>query len=108
VGKSAFVDGEKAKYLPTEFELFQNYPNPFNPKTAISYQLTASSLVTLRIYDVLGKEIATLVNGRQESGRYTINWDATGFPSGVYLCQLTAAPEKGELFNNVKRMLLLK
>jgi hypothetical protein len=124
VGKSAFVDGEKAKYLPTGFELSQNYPNPFNPRTTISYQLpapsarqtasglgvegSASSLVTLRIYDVLGKEIATLVNGRQEAGRYAINWDASGFPSGVYLYQLTAAPEKGELFNNVKRMLLLK
>ncbi len=76
---------------PNTFELFQNYPNPFNPSTVISYQVPVSSAVRLKVYDVLGREVATLVNQRQEAGRYEVRFNAAGLASGVYLYQLSAA-----------------
>ncbi len=69
---------------PSTFALNQNYPNPFNPATTISYQLSAVSNVTLKIYDVLGREVATLVNERQNAGNHTVVFDASLLPSGVY------------------------
>ena len=69
------------------FALSQNYPNPFNPVTIITYELPINSHVELSIYNLLGQKVATLVNERQQSGNHTVNWDATGFPSGVYYYQ---------------------
>ena len=94
--------------LPSAFALSQNYPNPFNPSTAISYQLSAKSFVSLRVYNVLGAEVANLVEGQKEAGRYTMNWNASSLPSGMYLYQLTAASEKGEVFKDTKRAVLVK
>jgi hypothetical protein len=88
---------------PTVFRLEQNYPNPFNPTTAVSYQLPHASRVTLRVFDVLGLEVATLVNEMQQPGTYFARWDASGVPSGVYFYRLQA----GE-FVSTKRMLMLK
>jgi subtilisin family serine protease len=82
---------EQKKSKPLAFELFQNYPNPFNPSTVISYQVPVSSAVRLKVYDVLGREVATLVNQRQEAGRYEVRFNAAGLASGVYLYQLSAA-----------------
>jgi hypothetical protein len=76
--------------VPGEFALLQNYPNPFNPSTAISYQLPAASEVTLRVYDMLGREVATLVNAQQAPGTYSVSFDGAGLSSGVYLYRLTA------------------
>jgi len=76
--------------LTREFRLFQNYPNPFNPKTAISYELSAISFVELKVYDLLGAEVATLVNKRLAPGTYTSEWDATGKSSGIYYYRLSA------------------
>ena len=73
---------------PVNFELMQSYPNPFNPTTAISYMLVANSFVTLKLYDLLGREVATLVDGRMEAGLHTATWNASGFPSGVYFYRL--------------------
>ena len=73
---------------PDIFELSQNYPNPFNPRTAISYQLSADSKVTLTIFDVLGKEVATLVNKNQEAGKHTVHFNASDLVSGIYLYRL--------------------
>ena len=73
---------------PIKFSLEQNYPNPFNPATVIRYRLNAASRVTLKVFDLLGQEVATLVNGERLAGEYTINWDATRFSSGVYFYQL--------------------
>jgi predicted outer membrane repeat protein len=75
---------------PTGFTLFQNYPNPFNPVTTITYELPINSHVELSIYNLLGQKVATLISGQQAVGRYTINWDATGFASGVYYYRITA------------------
>ncbi|KAF0151631.1 MAG: hypothetical protein FD143_1764 [Ignavibacteria bacterium] len=74
--------------VPTEFSLAQNYPNPFNPSTTISYQLSAFSNVTLKVFDVLGNEIATLVNQTQHAGKYQIMFDASRLASGTYIYTL--------------------
>lgn len=76
---------------PTNFELFQNYPNPFNPTTRIKYQLDKNSFVTLKVYDILGNEVATLVNEDKPAGIYEINFSAEDLPSGTYLARLTGA-----------------
>ncbi|MBN1984540.1 MAG: T9SS type A sorting domain-containing protein [Chitinivibrionales bacterium] len=89
--------------IPTSFALQQNYPNPFNPMTNISYDLPEESNVTIRIYDMTGKEVATLVNGSQAAGTHTAVWNANEIPSGVYFYQIHAGS-----FNATKKMLLLK
>jgi 2',3'-cyclic-nucleotide 2'-phosphodiesterase (5'-nucleotidase family) len=102
---------EHEKILPDEFQLKQNYPNPFNPETVISWQLAVSSFVTLKVFDVLGNEVATLVNEEQQAGKHSINFDATNnrqlstnsLPSGVYFYRLQA---NGKYLT--KSMLLLK
>ncbi|MDP2883991.1 MAG: T9SS type A sorting domain-containing protein [Ignavibacteria bacterium] len=91
----------------TEFDL-QNYPNPFNPSTTISYQLTAKGSVSLRIYNMLGQEVAALVDGERLPGYHQAMWDASRNPSGVYVYQLIATDEKGQKQVARKRMLLLK
>jgi hypothetical protein len=88
---------------PKSFSLGQNYPNPFNPSTTISYQLAMNSDVTLKVYDVLGREVAMLVNGMQSAGSKTVEWNASKFTSGVYFYKLTAGS-----FQSVKKLLLMK
>ena len=89
--------------MPQEFMLHQNYPNPFNPTTAISFQLSAVSFVSLDVFDILGRKVATLVNEVCQPGVHTVRWDGTGSPSGVYFYQLTAAGQR-----SMKRMVLVK
>ena len=89
--------------LPKEFDLAQNYPNPFNPTTTVVYDIPKSSLVSLKIYNILGQEVATLVNEEQTAGRYVVPFNASALASGVYFYRLTAAN-----YINVKKMLLLK
>jgi hypothetical protein len=72
------------------FALYQNYPNPFNPSTVISYQLPVRSFVSLKIYDLLGREVETLVSEGKSAGDYAVKWNAMGFASGVYIARLTA------------------
>jgi len=76
--------------VPTEYALFQNYPNPFNPTTQIRYDIKESGHVTLKVYDLLGRTVATLVNGEVPAGSHSITWDASGLASGIYLYQLQA------------------
>ncbi|MCG6915842.1 FG-GAP-like repeat-containing protein [bacterium BMS3Abin03] len=89
--------------LPTEFSLEQNFPNPFNPITSIQYQISELSFVNVKIFDVLGDEITTLVNEIKPTGRYEIEFDATNLSSGIYFYQLQAGS-----FIETKKMLLLK
>jgi len=86
-----------------DYNIDQNYPNPFNPSTVISYQLPVSSEVTLEVFDVLGNEVATLVNEYKVAGRYEVEFNAATLPSGVYFYQL-----KAEEFITTKKMILLK
>jgi hypothetical protein len=88
---------------PLEFSLLQNYPNPFNPITKISWQSPVSSRQTLKVYDILGNEVATLVDEEKPAGKYEVEFDASALPSGVYFYQINA----GE-FVNTKNMILLK
>ncbi len=88
---------------PTHFSLKQNYPNPFNPSTLISYQLPVGGLTTLKVYDVLGREVATLLNGFSQAGTHTIEWKASGLASGVFFYRLTSGN-----FSEVKKMTLLR
>jgi len=74
--------------VPETFRLFQNYPNPFNPATTIRYSVPGTQYVSLKIYDVLGREVATLVNGVKQPGYYAVTWDASGYSSGVYFYRL--------------------
>ncbi len=89
--------------VPRTFELSQNYPNPFNPSTVISYQLPVSSDVKLAVYDMLGREIATLVNARQEAGRYQAQFSAASLSSGLYFYRLQAGS-----FTRTMKMTLVK
>ena len=89
--------------FPKEFILEQNYPNPFNPSTSIRYAISSSQFVSLKVYDVLGKEISTLVNEEKEVGVYSVNFDATGLSSGMYLYRLQAGN-----FVETKKMILLR
>ncbi|MBS4028007.1 MAG: T9SS type A sorting domain-containing protein [Ignavibacteriales bacterium] len=88
---------------PTLLSLFQNYPNPFNPTTAINFLIPEREFVSLKIYDLLGKEIETLVNEEMKIGNYTAKWDATNLPSGMYFYRLTSGT-----FSETKKMILMK
>ena len=89
--------------IPESHELHQNFPNPFNPSTSIQYAISSRQFVSLKVYDILGNEIATLVNEEQPAGRYEVEFNAATLPSGVYFYQLKA----GE-YTAVKKMILLK
>ncbi len=97
------VTNVKSAPPPSTFELYQNYPNPFNPATAINYQLPATTLVTLKVYDALGRLVRTLVNDLQTAGTHSVTFDASGLSSGMYFYQL-----KSGAFIAIKKLVLLK
>jgi photosystem II stability/assembly factor-like uncharacterized protein len=90
-------------FFPKTFSLSQNYPNPFNPSTIINYQLTINSNVSIKIYDNLGNEIETLVNEKQNPGSYSVDFNASSLPSGIYFYKLMT-----ENFSETKKMVLVK
>ena len=100
---SEVVDIEIVPVTPSEYSLGQNYPNPFNPSTKIKYSIPVFSSVTIKVYDILGKEIETLVDEKKSAGTYELKWDAGRFSAGVYVYKLTA-----DNFTIVKKMLMLK
>lgn len=85
------------------YYLFQNHPNPFNPSTIIQYELTSRKLVVLKVYDVLGNKIVTLVNEEKQAGKYVVEFSAATLPSGIYFYKLTSGQ-----FTSVKKMILIK
>lgn len=101
---------------PPTFELFQNYPNPFNPVTVFKFQVprqtdggqAGSRLVTLKVYDVLGREVATLVDGPLPAGSHWVEWKSAGFASGVYFYALTSVDRAGRISQQIRKGVLLK
>jgi Secretion system C-terminal sorting domain len=91
------------KNLPKRFSLLQNYPNPFNPSTTINYQIPTSGMVSIKVYDVLGKEVATLVNEEKPAGSYEANFNAANLSSGIYFYKIQSGS-----FIETKKMILLK
>jgi ethanolamine utilization microcompartment shell protein EutS len=93
------------------FSLRQNYPNPFNPSTTIRYDLPSTQFVTLKIYDLLGQEVATLVNKRQAAGSYSVLFDASQLSSGLYFYKITAgnlSAGSGQASSKIKKMVVMK
>jgi hypothetical protein len=89
--------------ISSSFSLQQNYPNPFNPTTVISFQLSVAGQVVLKVYDALGREVATLVSESLKPGTYSIDWNASKYPSGVYFYKLSTGD-----FSETIRMILLE
>ena len=96
------VKSEETRF-PQSFSLSQNYPNPFNPTTTISYQLPITNHVALKVYDVLGREVAVLVNEMKNAGTYSVQWNASQFSSGVYILTMSAGN-----FTATKKILLMR
>jgi hypothetical protein len=104
--------------FPGTFLLIQNYPNPFNPSTSIKYQIPGISFISLKVYDVMGNEIATLVNEQKPAGTYNLTWSAENLPSGVYFYQIKAlrlgrqagdpSTSSEQVFIQTRKMILLK
>ena len=94
---------ETTVQTPNSFELKQNYPNPFNPTTTIEYQVPVQTFVTLKIYNMLGKEVATLVNKNEPTGKYSVNFNASSLSSGVYLYRI-----KADNYSQAKKLIVLK
>jgi hypothetical protein len=102
-GGVTFVESSAAGELPASYLLDQNYPNPFNPTTTINYQLPTTCHVSLKVFDILGREVATLVDHVEQPGYRSSHWNATNVSSGVYLYRLQAGS-----FLDVKRLVLLR
>ncbi|MFH1197853.1 MAG: T9SS type A sorting domain-containing protein, partial [bacterium] len=103
-GSYSYSETVEVTVLPNQFMLSQNYPNPFNPSTVISFQLPVISNVKLKVYNILGNEVTTLVNEQKEAGYYEIEFNASQLPSGVYFYALRA----GDKFGSTKKMLHVK
>lgn len=89
--------------LPGIFKLYQNYPNPFNPNTIISFDVPKTDFITIKVYDVLGRELQTLVSEKLKPGTYEVQWNGTNYPSGVYFYKLET-----ENFSETRKLILLK
>lgn len=97
------VSVEDDKLLADEFELMQNFPNPFNPSTIIEYRISDRSFVSVKVYNILGDEVATLVNEAKPAGIYNVNFNASGLSSGMYMYKLQT-----ESFVGTRKMILMK
>jgi hypothetical protein len=102
IGGTVSVDEIIIK-IPDQYELFQNYPNPFNPSTKITFTLPEASQVKLTVFNILGEEVKTLINENRDAGHHTVDFNASGFSSGVYLYKIQAGN-----FVQVRKMILTK
>jgi hypothetical protein len=97
------VEDQAEPVLPADYVLEQNFPNPFNPTTQITFCLPTNNWVTLKLYDLLGREVVVLVHGQKQAGVHSVHWNAVGFPSGIYFYRLQAGS-----FTDTKKLVLLK
>ena len=96
--------GEDNNATPNQFTLYQNYPNPFNPKTVIRCLLPSNSVVTLKVYNILGNEVETLLNNKEmQAGEHSVSFDATNLSSGMYFYRIQAKD-----FSETKKLVLIK
>jgi len=102
-GGTTDINDQQIADIPLRFSLAQNYPNPFNPSTTIRYNLPSAEFVTLKVYDVLGREVVTLVNEQQTAGSYGVQFDASQVASGLYFYKITTAS-----FNSTRKMVVMK
>ena len=107
------LDYSQIKESPKSFDLQQNYPNPFNPTTCVPFHLSQDAVVTLKVYNVLGQEITTIIDNEEfEAGTHEANFDASNISSGMYFYRLTAMPSENarsaKTFISVKKMMLVK
>ncbi len=107
-GTSEYSNEVEVSLAPSSYSLDQNYPNPFNPSTKINFSLASDSKVTLKIFDVLGQEVTTLINGSLSAGIHNLNFDASGINSGVYFYTIEATGVDGTNFQSTKKMMLTK
>jgi hypothetical protein len=89
--------------VPSKYNLSENYPNPFNPTTNFTYEISKAGFVSIKIYDILGREVATLVNEVKQAGSYPATWNALNAGSGIYFCKMQSGS-----FSATKKMILMK
>jgi len=102
------VNVSEEDIVPKKYLLSQNYPNPFNPSTNFRFQISDFGFVLLKVYNLLGKEIATLLNENKEAGNYNVEWNANGFPSGMYFYKISVVRNGFTHYTETKKMILLK
>ncbi|MGE5499561.1 MAG: T9SS type A sorting domain-containing protein, partial [Syntrophothermus sp.] len=109
--KKAVVTGVEAgnkDLYPDNYSLSQNYPNPFNPSTTIRFNLIANAKVTLRVFNILGQVVTTLINKNMNAGNHSIAFDASRLTSGMYIYKLDAKASDGTSFSQARKMMLIK
>jgi len=110
-GKDNITAAEDAEHVPTDFALLQNYPNPFNPSTKIEFRTPKAGFVTLKVYDILGREVSILINEELNPGNYKVDFNSSGLSSGIYFYTLQVgdpSASSGQNFISTKKMILLK
>jgi len=109
-GETENEEHSAAEIIPSEFGMAQNYPNPFNPSTMISYNIAKESKVILKVFDILGREIRTLVDSELSPGNYRAEFNGSGLASGIYFYQIRAFPSEGagNIFVDTKKFILMK
>ena len=110
-GGVSFVEENEMDEIPNDYYLSNNYPNPFNPNTKIKYSIPQTSEVVIKVLDILGNELESLINEEKQAGIYEITWNAEELPSGVYFYQLKAvdpSTNSGQGFVDTKKMIIMK
>ncbi len=107
-GTSAYSEVVEVDFVPSEFSLGQNYPNPFNPATKIKFALPVAAKVSVKVYNVVGQQVAELIKGQLETGLHEVEFDASKFSSGVYFYTIDATGVDGQSYSSTKKMMLMK
>jgi hypothetical protein len=94
--------------VPLRNNLQQNYPNPFNPNTTITFSLAQKAVVSITIFDMLGKQVQEIINDHYPAGEHSVSFNASGLSAGIYFYRINALSEKGKVFSRVRKMILIK